>query len=732
MNDTGRFERLDAFGASLVTKRTEAIRGREASGVEQRWIEDQEAYEGIDDANRHEHASAWRTKPPGQIETRPNSTKSTVFVNITAPYCDIAAARFADMVLPSDEANFKFDPPPIPDLIALSKGDLPPQLAQQVKAEGDQAQAMVKQAIEQANAMVATARAKADKAQKRVETWHVEGQWHAEVRRCIEDAARLGSGVLKGPFPTKRRSIAFIDGKLIVREKIGPKSTRIDCWNLYPDPACGDNIHNGSYIWERDYLTPRQLRDLKGMTSSDGRPLYIDAQIDRCIEEGPQKAIGQPKKEPDAKTVDNETKRFEIWYFYGVAEKEDMIAAGCSCGEDAHPSIPALVTIVNGHVIAAALNPLDTGDFPYDIMPWRRRDGSPWGDGISRLIRTPQRIVNGGSRNMMDNGGLSAGVQIVFKPGVLTAQDGQPYAITPNKVWILGEDADIDDVRKAMAFFEVPSRQQELMAIIQFGMKIAEDVTGLPMLLQGQQGKAPDTVGGMTMLNNNASSGIRRIARTFDDCVTEPHVRREYAWLLQYGEDDEEKGEFVINARASSALVERDMQNQQITQLLPASLNPVYGLDPKKTMREQLKAWRFDPAAFEFDDDKWQQIVQSMSQKPGDPRIEVEKMRAQAEGEKLAREQQFEAQEKEKDREVELLLAQVEERVAEIKQSGAKEISFDELRAMLAATAMKLKTQRELSVADGFVHLHRHHTPAAIAPPTEPAGKAEPGQAFAQ
>jgi hypothetical protein len=70
-----------------------------------------------------------------------------------------------------------------------------------------------------------------------------------------------------------------------------------------------------------------------------------------------------------------------------------------------------------------------------------------------------------------------------------------------------------------------------------------EDSTGLPMLLQGQLGKAPDTVGGMTMLNNNASAVLRRLARTFDDCVTEPHIRRYYAWLLQYGEDDE-KGDF--------------------------------------------------------------------------------------------------------------------------------------------------------------------------------------------
>lgn len=730
-----RFARLDALGASLCVKRTEAIQHREASGIEQQWLEDQEFYEGIDDANRREHANAWRTKPPGQADVKAAQTRSTVFVNITGPYCDIAAARFADMVLPTDEANFKIEPPPNPDLLALSRGEVPLALQHQVAAEGDQAQAQLAEATKQASVMVATAKAKAGKAQKRIETWHIQGQWHAEMRRVVEDSARGGSGVLKGPYPEKLKSVAWIDGAVVIDEKIFPKNKRVDCWDLYPDPACGDNIHNGSWIWERDRLTRRQLMDLKGtmLKGEDGemRPLYIDKQIDRCLEEGPQPPIGNEKKEPNPKNKGSGMKQYEVWYMYGMADRDDLVAAGCDCGTDAIATAPAIITMVNGHVISGAMNPLDKGSFPYDIMPWRRKSGSPWGDGIARQIRVAQRIVNAGVRNMMDNGGLSAGAQIAFKPGTLTPENGR-MEITPNKIWLLGEDGDTDDVRKALAFFEIPSMQQELMAIIQFGLKIAEDVTGLPMLLQGQQGTAPDTVGGMTMLNNNASSSTRRIARTFDDCVTEPHIRREYEWLLQYGED-EEKGAFVINARASSALVERDMQNQQIGNLLPLSGNPIYKIDPAKTMTEQLKAWRFDPANFQYDDDKWQKIVEGLAQKPADPRVEVAQLNAKSKADLLQAEQRAEAAEKDKDRQVDLVLKQFDERIAEIKISGAKEITFDEAKAMLAGIAMKLRTQSEISAADLGIDLHKHHNPPpVITPPSEPSGRAQPGQSFQQ
>ena len=40
------------FLLSLLAKRKEAITARQASGIEQEWQEDEEHYQGIDDANR--------------------------------------------------------------------------------------------------------------------------------------------------------------------------------------------------------------------------------------------------------------------------------------------------------------------------------------------------------------------------------------------------------------------------------------------------------------------------------------------------------------------------------------------------------------------------------------------------------------------------------------------------------------------------------------------------------
>ncbi|MFN3377475.1 MAG: hypothetical protein ACK40S_13120, partial [Burkholderiaceae bacterium] len=130
----------------------------------------------------------------------------------------------------------------------------------------------------------------------------------------------------------------------------------------------------------------------------------------------------------------------------------------------------------------------------------------------------------------------------------------------------------------------------------------AQDVLGLPSMLQGQNTHAPDTVGGMQMLQNNAGTALRRIARLFDDRVTEPHIRRYYEWLMLHGEDEEAKGDFVIDARGSTALVERDLQNQSIAQMGGLVGNPAFGIDPKKWFAELLKSQRLSPERFQMDE----------------------------------------------------------------------------------------------------------------------------------
>lgn len=708
-------ERLEALGKSLCKTRDEAISARLASGIETIWLEDEEHYEGVDDQNRGYGRTAWQSKPPGRADPRSRDVRSIVFPNISRPYVDAAAAKIGDTLLPTDDRAWSLGPTPLPELVDMALGKLPDEAARGMEQAGvpPEAQQQVQQ-IETAEAQkkIKDAVERARKAEKRIEDWHVEGQFHAEMRRVIDDFCRIGTGILKGPVPEVKKTRAFVDGAIIVREEIKPVSKRVDPWNFYPAAGCGESIHDGNYCWERDFITKKALSELIGQG-------YIDENIKACLEEGPKKA-GSTRKTTDGRDVDD-GELYEIWYGYTFAEAEDMAAAGCECEEGMQ--IPALVTVVNDHVIKVALNPLESGEFPYDLMPYQRRIGMPWGTGVSRQIRTPQQMLTAAVRTMLTNAGRAAGPMMVFKNNVVPA-DGT-NDLTPWKVYYASDDDSTDDARKLVSMIAIPDMQASLMNIVQFAMKLAEDVTGLPLLLQGQAGSAPETLGGQQLVDRNASAVLRRVARTVDDCITEPHIRRYYDWLLQYGEDDE-KGDYVIDARGSTSLVDKDMYKQELQQLLQAALNPAFELSPPKIMAEIMRMNRRSPDDFRMTDDE-KQAMQQSQQKPEkqDNSVQVAQIRQSTEMEKAKLNQasdmeelKFKAQEADKQRAHDMSMRQMERDIEIMKVAQARNISIEKVKADLAKTAMTLRVQKEMGGTN------------VAEPKVEPRGVAPSGQAF--
>lgn len=605
------------FFITLLAKRKEAIQGRAASGIEEEWTEDEEHYQGIDDANRaYQNANQlYRSRKMavlGQSTQRPGSpSRSVVFLNITRPYVDAASARVADMLLPTDDRAWEIKPTPIPDLSQS-------QLTQLAQAMGLQRPEEVRSAIEEQSAQAAAA---AERMQRAIEDPLVESNWHGEVRQVIEDSARIGSGVLKGPFPimrtsrlTRRNPITQMT-EFHKMENIKPGSKRIDPWNLFPDPACGENIHNGSYTWEREYIGKRQIKEMLA------DPSYDSAQLLGALREGPSRT--REGTESVYRAGDDE---YEMWIFYGHCARDHLQRLGVELEEGDEDRLPTMAVMINDRLVKVVLSPQEDGQFPYDVLAWQRRPGLPWGVGISRQIRTVQRMLNASVRAMMDNSGLSAAPQIVIGEGV-TPEDGR-WTLSPGKIWRAQPNASVADVRGAFSAFVIPSVQKELMNIIQFAMQMAEDTTGMPAMLQGIRGDAPNTLGGMQMQNNNATSVLRRLAKRFDDYMTRPHIQRYFDWMMTYSDDESIKGDFEIEVRASSALVERDAQQQFLMSLLQVAKDPVYELDPAKLAAELCKGQRLDPKNFQLDEEQ----KAARAQQGQDPTLQAkaELLKAQA------------------------------------------------------------------------------------------------------
>jgi len=109
-----RLVHIEGLTQSVCKKRSEAIAARQNSGIEQEWQDAEDAYQGVDDANRPAYGKPIN-HTGGAIGLRKQSkTRSTAYINITRPYVDAAAARIADILLPNDDRNWSIRPTPRP------------------------------------------------------------------------------------------------------------------------------------------------------------------------------------------------------------------------------------------------------------------------------------------------------------------------------------------------------------------------------------------------------------------------------------------------------------------------------------------------------------------------------------------------------------------------------------------------------------------------------------------
>ena len=561
----------------------------------------------------------------------------------------------------------------------------------------------------------AEAKKRADLMLSKIEDCLDQADYNAQCRRAIYDAGVMGTGVLKGPVVLattrkawKRATDAM--GKplwtLEVSKTLSPASFRVDPRMVYPDPACGDCVQDGRGIFEMQQLTPKQVRELSK------QPGYIPSQLKKVLDEKPKRTAElrplhdtlRGKRDLVADEV------YDHWMYWGEIDRDDAEVAGIQMPGDELTTVSACVEMVNDTVVRAYVNPLPDGQLPYDFFQWEVRPGSVWGYGVPFLMRSQQRVINAAWRMILDNAGVSSGPQIVIKPGLITPAD-QQWTLTARKIWYATDD--VEDVSKAFATFEFNTHQAELQALIEMAEKLSDAETAVPQMAQGEKGSSPDTLGGMQMLMQSANVVLKRLVKHYDDCITKPHIRRYYDYLMEYDPDEQLKGDFQIVALGSSSLVVRDIQNQALMQMLQLASNPVYAplVNSKKLFIKSLRAQHLDPTDVMNTDAETEAIKKAQeaaaAQGGNDPRVAAAHMRSEADRERTkAQTEQFMADVALK-RElaanadnIKLQTLQMTRDIEMLRVAQQERISVESVKAQLAAVTIKEQTKVALHASD--------------------------------
>lgn len=688
--------RLQSLGSTLSVKLKKYISAREP--IERRMIEDLRQYHG-----RYDRETEARMNDP-------EYKRSKVFANITRSKTNAAESRISDMLFPADDRNWGIQPTPNPEISNLAKQAKPPVDGEPIPDEAHEANV--------ADSLMKTAKDRSKAMEREIEDQLVEARYNIEARRCIHQASVLGTGVLKGPINVVRSNRRW--GKVVdpatgeavrvleVTEDKKPSAEWVDIWNFYPDLSA-QRVEECEAIFERKFVSKKQLREMAK------RPGFLVDKVREVLEAEPREFstssehIDRLREIAGVTGIVDDT-RYELWEYHGPIDVEDLEACGCEVDDDAMKNHEGVVLFIGEFVIFADLNPMETEDRPYSVWCWEEDETCLFGYGVPYLMRTPQRILNAAWRMLMDNSGNSVGPQVVAKVGKVQPANGS-WQLESMKMWF-ATDPNLP-VNDCFATFDINSHQAELANIINMAEAFADKETNLPMIAQGEQGTAPDTATGMSMLMNAANTVLRRMVKAFDDNVTKPMISRFYDWNMQFSEKEDIKGDFSVDARGTTALMVKELQTQQLMQFgqfygHPA-FAPILAAKAPAYMRKIAESMRLSSDEVVPTDEEIGQMQKQASEQPQpkDPRVETAEIRANAEMTRAKFES--EADKVEIQARQEMLRQDQQLKIAELgltreikmlELAATKELTLEQIKASLGEVAIKERSKKELFAAE--------------------------------
>lgn len=622
-----RQARLDQVVASLEGDLNEAITWRQ--DAERQWLLDLDQF----DSGHTEHAP---TKSDPTNDAVPDYRKTGD--NITRPAVLLATSRVSDMLFPTSDRNWDITPSPDADLT----GWQPPLNEDGSAPEGDQLERLEQEEAEK----------RCEAMRTQIDDQLQEANYDGIGRDVIFDACLYGTGVMRGPVPS-RKLCRKPDGqgrwRRQYRESHIASAYYVDLFQFYPRPC--RNIKECPGVYELELLTPSGLRAL----SRD--PGFSKTQVARALKtackfgslaQSPlfQRASSQNATNNVLVTLEN---RYAVWKYTGEMHRDTVIdftmglleessvtedvAAQiiAKLSDDELLSVNCEVWFTNGVAIKVVLSSADDNVQQYHVYNYEKRPDSCFGKSMPFVLRDDQLAAHQLWQSMMLNAFMSAGLQIAMVKGALQPQDGKAYdmTFTRPRVWEFTDE--VKDIREAFQAWTVPSVIAEIMPMYERAKQNAQEHALLPAIAQGDATSSTPTSSGLSMLMNAANIVTRQLAKAWDDDITTPLINAMYDWNLAHGKD-EAKGDYVIIPRGVSHLLVKDVQAQRYLFALQT-----YSQNPEMSKRMKWGEWaRMGMTVMEMDADKLMKDEAQVKLEdeaaaqnpPQDPRVIAEQNRA--------------------------------------------------------------------------------------------------------
>lgn len=586
-------------------------------------------------ARRHKEAVVWRNGASvhetmmrclrmRHNEYDPELARALDGIDVYMPLASMkmraAQAWIRDTLANAEDKPWTVEPTPVPELSDAGKLAARQAFWLELQRSGlelqylppHQAQERIKQLEDVvADIVLETAREACARMEKQIADQLEEGGWRDAFDAAIEDLTVFPAAVLKAPI-VRRVQAPQWDGerlRIVARTKV--RVERVSPFDLYPAPDA-TNPQDGSYLCERMPMTGKALSDCIGLPNFSERAIraaltlhpggYVcgdavaneRAQLEGVGGAGAWGASGASSTGHDG--------TYDVVDFWGRVPGA-VLLEWCQLeglppttvfGEravDPDTYYEANVWLLGDLVLRSLLNPIPTGQRPYQVASFSRLPGSFWGEGLGQILRDVQRQVNSAARRLVQNMAYASGPIAEINLDLLDESEDMPNLVRPYRVFYTQGAGK----GRAINMEKIPSVAAELNAVLQAYWRLADEVSGVPAYAYG--GTAPATgaaatMGGLSLLYNSALRGIKQAIGNLDKQLIEPTIRAYYLLNMLLNPDASLKADATVVARGAKGIMAREMRQARTVETLQA-ITPFAqgGLLPSEGIVNLLRDW---------------------------------------------------------------------------------------------------------------------------------------------
>jgi hypothetical protein len=520
---------------------------------------------------------------------------TAVFMGLTNVKCRAAESWISDVFMSGLEKSWSFEPSPIPDLpVDVEKAiaetamiewqmKLQNQAQQMTPADVFKFAAGLRADVEENLEAEASVRSK--RMEKKIEDQFCEGNFEEAFDDFLTDIVTLKAGILKGPILHRKRVLKWVqgpDGKMAaqITEEIRPEWKRVSPFDCFPSRGAV-SCNDGEFI-EKQKFTRKSLLECKGL------PNYDDKEIDAVLTEYGRgglrewTSIDQDRAQLEKKGTDLSENRNLIdgMEFWGSVQGQHLLDRGMSKDPRGNAVDPLGEYEINAikigrHIIYANFLADPLGRRPYYKTGYAKIPGSFWYKGVPDLMNDLQDICNAAVRALVNNMGIASGPQVVIEDINRIPAGESITQLYAWKIWQLVNKS--NSTLPGINFHDVKSNAPELMGVYEKFAMLADDYTGIPAYSYGNDktAGAGRTMGGLTILMNSASRGIKKVIYRIDKDVMKPALQNIYDYNMMYDPDESIKGDVEIKALGALELIVKEQIAARRMEFLNTTNNPV-------------------------------------------------------------------------------------------------------------------------------------------------------------